>query len=347
MPALKALATNEFSNLLSSQIKKETITVVFIEPKLQTEDLTCRTADQVTHVTQSCFANLNKIQEKSYLPRVSLPVEGIYELNGDATEVVQADEVLAVAGKGKVIIVNFEAATSADDYVSHDRIIGEIYHQLAEKYTDIVVVYTGRQSEDLPKLRQKRAINKDVDWQLVKDQHFAIAAEKVLKKVDDAQAEESAITSVVSTLNGNNLDVVVQSADALTLSFANTNGNWELKGASVGGQKINRYPRFLFAAENTAMRCGEGLSFSIDKTTYTILNSQFLPVFTPNPNLAFDSDRVVHCNGYWTPGILSGLFVVFLLLIIMAWGLTFIMDINTMDKFDDPKGKTITINAAD
>lgn len=31
----------------------------------------------------------------------------------------------------------------------------------------------------------------------------------------------------------------------------------------------------------------------------------------------------------------------------MTYGLVFMMDIKTMDRFDDPKGKTITVNVTE
>jgi V-type H+-transporting ATPase S1 subunit len=52
-------------------------------------------------------------------------------------------------------------------------------------------------------------------------------------------------------------------------------------------------------------------------------------------------------DSFFTPPILAGLFVTFLLLFIVTWGITMIMDIKTMDTFDDPKGKTITVNVAE
>lgn len=53
------------------------------------------------------------------------------------------------------------------------------------------------------------------------------------------------------------------------------------------------------------------------------------------------------CAGFTSPAIWAGLFITFLLLIIMSTGITWIMDIRTMDRFDDPKGKTITITASE
>lgn len=51
------------------------------------------------------------------------------------------------------------------------------------------------------------------------------------------------------------------------------------------------------------------------------------------------------CVGFTSIPIWSGLFITAILLMILTFGITMMMDIRTMDKFDDPKGKTITINA--
>jgi V-type H+-transporting ATPase S1 subunit len=54
-----------------------------------------------------------------------------------------------------------------------------------------------------------------------------------------------------------------------------------------------------------------------------------------------------NCELFFTPPIWSGLFVTSILALIMMWGLVMIMDIRTMDQFDDPKGKTITISVSE
>lgn len=53
------------------------------------------------------------------------------------------------------------------------------------------------------------------------------------------------------------------------------------------------------------------------------------------------------CVGFTSAPIWSGLFVTFILALIMTFGLAFMMDIKTMDRFDDPKGKTITVNVSE
>lgn len=53
------------------------------------------------------------------------------------------------------------------------------------------------------------------------------------------------------------------------------------------------------------------------------------------------------CVGFTSIPIWTGIFVTAILASIMTWALTMIMDIRTMDRFDDPKGKTITISTAE
>ncbi|XP_077488657.1 V-type proton ATPase subunit S1-like [Amblyomma americanum] len=53
------------------------------------------------------------------------------------------------------------------------------------------------------------------------------------------------------------------------------------------------------------------------------------------------------CAGFFTTVIWMGLLVVLLYLVILGVGVFFIYDIRTNDRFDDPKGKTITVTATD
>ncbi|KAH6927476.1 hypothetical protein HPB50_004527 [Hyalomma asiaticum] len=53
------------------------------------------------------------------------------------------------------------------------------------------------------------------------------------------------------------------------------------------------------------------------------------------------------CAGFFTSVIWMGLLVVLLYLVILGTGVFFIYDIRTNDRFDDPKGKTITVTATD
>ena len=56
-------------------------------------------------------------------------------------------------------------------------------------------------------------------------------------------------------------------------------------------------------------------------------------------NFAYASD----CAGFFTPGIWMGLLTSLLMLLIFVYSLHMIMQLNTMDRFDDPKGPSILV----
>lgn len=56
-------------------------------------------------------------------------------------------------------------------------------------------------------------------------------------------------------------------------------------------------------------------------------------------NFSYASD----CASFFTPAIWMGLVTVLLTLLILVYGLHMIMQINTMDRFDDPKGPSISV----
>ncbi|XP_072304966.1 V-type proton ATPase subunit S1b [Eucyclogobius newberryi] len=56
-------------------------------------------------------------------------------------------------------------------------------------------------------------------------------------------------------------------------------------------------------------------------------------------NFSYASD----CAGFFTPGIWMGLITALLMLLIFVYGLNMILQLNTMDRFDDPKGPCISV----
>lgn len=57
--------------------------------------------------------------------------------------------------------------------------------------------------------------------------------------------------------------------------------------------------------------------------------------------------RANDCVGFFSIGALAGLTVALVLTLVLAFGLALIMNISTMDRFDDPKGKTISVTASE
>lgn len=104
---------------------------------------------------------------------------------------------------------------------------------------------------------------------------------------------------------------------------------------------------------NFSYHCSQNVIFKDDLfTPNTILNIKNLQVqiyarFVKNVNNTKIFDDAYDCVGFTTIPIWTGIFVTAILALIMIWGLSMIIDIRTMDRFDDPKGKTITISSAE
>lgn len=109
--------------LVKSQSTKETLTVVFVENSLSVEDLSqCRLK------TETCFTNLRKIQQKTYLTAVDDPVEALKASYGEQSQKtisISADDDLtetveaAAGSEEKLLFVFFDHVESNEDFANH------------------------------------------------------------------------------------------------------------------------------------------------------------------------------------------------------------------------------------
>lgn len=60
-------------------------------------------------------------------------------------------------------------------------------------------------------------------------------------------------------------------------------------------------------------------------------------------NNGTDFSYASDCAGFFTAGIWMGLLTGLIMLYIFVYGLHMIMQLNTMDRFDDPKGPSISV----
>lgn len=88
---------------------------------------------------------------------------------------------------------------------------------------------------------------------------------------------------------------------------------------------------------NFSYHCSQNVGFFNNTVSFQIADFQ-VQIDAQKFGDAYD------CVGFTSIPIWAGIFVTAILALIMIWGLTMIMDIRTMDRFDDPKGKTITIS---
>lgn len=125
-------------------------------------------------------------------------------------------------------------------------------------------------------------------------------------------------------------------------------GTWRANAFSYNGDLRFKSTVPVSAYDRKSFGCGDLHLFEITTATeITLENVQIQPLFQPAAGevLTAFSDHHNDCVGFFSPAIWGALFVVILLMSIMSCGITFILDIKTNDRFDDPKGKTITISA--
>lgn len=103
----------------------------------------------------------------------------------------------------------------------------------------------------------------------------------------------------------------------------------------------------MYAPVGFSYHCTAGIFYGANTTQSLSLPKFQLQAFNTTNRTQTAFGDAYDCVGFTSAPIWSGLFVTFILALIMTFGLTFMMDIKTMDRFDDPKGKTITVNVTE
>ncbi|XP_036447220.1 V-type proton ATPase subunit S1b [Colossoma macropomum] len=110
-----------------------------------------------------------------------------------------------------------------------------------------------------------------------------------------------------------------------------------------GSRGINTPAEYSFHCQrvsNTESPLLVPSSATDNATQWTLLFTDFqIQSFNVTGNFAYASD----CASFFTPGIWMGLLTTLLMVFILTYGLHMIMQLRTMDRFDDPKGPAISV----
>uniref|UniRef100_A0A182SES8 V-type proton ATPase subunit S1/VOA1 transmembrane domain-containing protein n=1 Tax=Anopheles maculatus TaxID=74869 RepID=A0A182SES8_9DIPT len=349
VPALSRYSSSEFAALVEAQIDENTFTVVFAEDRLSAEDLS-----QCKLKTQTCFKNLQKLERKSYLPSVEEPLSVLEGSNAQSVQLL-ADGTLServVPQAGGIVVVNL----SGGDFASHDAIIDALYTRLRNAHPNIVAIYTAKTpsfsySSLVRKTRQTdqepeptREVLKTDGFLLVYEnfKFGPVDADLTIAKLDRATKVENATTdSMHIRLSGTGAQV--------DLFFLQTQGSWEITGVWFENQEYYLRNR-VHVNQHFSYACNSWEYYSLDLQKKIVFEEVQLQPFWSEDGVPVTNDRfgdAWYCVGFTSGGILSGLFLILIFIIIGSYGISWMMDIRTMDRFDDPKGKTITVNTAE
>uniref|UniRef100_A0A2A4JX12 Vacuolar H+ ATPase AC45 accessory subunit n=1 Tax=Heliothis virescens TaxID=7102 RepID=A0A2A4JX12_HELVI len=351
--------SDEFAETLKQVLVDDPLTLVFIEENLSVEDFSLKNANGETS-----FPYLHdNIDEAVYLPTVKDALEVLNRsaspYNSENVIITEDPELVIAPGEknaGRFIFINLkdarEGESRADLLRRHDDFMQKTVEDLAGD-VPIVGIYTANYpSWTIPvsKSRVRRAVGAGNSRMYTLDGLRMVAKGIHLISGNDTRALGD-VTAQNSVLNDTYVNATLTFDNTtLVLNFNSKAGYWffDTVVLTIGDLTDTLYPdEELFAILGFSYRCAQHVTFSTrnETKTYTVSfeDLKVQPFFESNTTQEFGD--AFNCVGFFSAPIWAGLFVVFILLAITFYGIMMMLDIRTMDRFDDPKGKTITINA--
>ncbi|XP_047039158.1 V-type proton ATPase subunit S1 [Helicoverpa zea] len=352
-------STDEFSETLKQILVEDPLTLVFIEENLSVEDFSLKNANGETS-----FPYLHdNIEEAIYLPTVKDALEVLNRTsspyNSENIILGEESELVLTPGKnnaGRFVFIHLkdarEGESRADLLRRHDAFMQKAVEDMAGD-VPIVGIYTANYpSWTIPssKSRVRRAVEAGNTRMYTVDGLRLVAKSIHLSSGNDSRTLGD-VTAQSSVLNDTYVNATLTFDNTtLVLNFNSKAGYWffDTVVLTIGDLTDTLYPdEELFAILGFCYRCAQQVTFSTrnETKTYTVSfeDLKVQPFFETNTTQEFGD--AFNCVGFFSAPIWAGLFVVFILLAITFYGIMMMLDIRTMDRFDDPKGKTITINA--
>ncbi|XP_023177789.2 uncharacterized protein LOC111604114 [Drosophila hydei] len=353
-PSLRTVPQSEFQEQLATLLKDHMV-VAFEENGLSNKDFLCSTSD-----AQSCYARLQSVSPKTYYTSVENPAEALraaaqkrqhnsVDANGQLVHPVECEA-------GTAHFVSFEDVeeTRAATLQSHDSAIAAISQQLNCKVAYLYFAAPATAPVVQRRVRRWTAAE-TTNNRFYEGNQFAISFIDV-KYYNQAAGSTTPInvvsikiTNATSTQFSVALKTDTSNDITFDVSYSTVDDYYTVSNAAYGTDTfrtpgVSAPPTFSYTCGNTTWYTPVNKENQINSLTWTSLQLQ--APFSDKMQSDFPFGDSWDCVGFVTPGILMGLFVIVILLVIVFLGMCWMMDIKTMDRFDDPKGKTITINAS-
>lgn len=367
VPALHKISQSSFKEDILKKLKSSPKIIVFAEESLSPEDFGQR--DRLGNIAYPNLSKVRKNSKTTYLSYVQNPIKATRHVSEDVSEIsIERLKENFEIPESSVVIINLNDARENEQRFDmlkrHDEFVTSAYEKILNKYENVLALYTAYHaswigSSEVHSRKSRSLLEAEEDER--PNQKFAnytiyfYTSEDAIVITDTGSeavslSYEATNEDGVITLTGTS-NATAPTATNVMFRFTMSNlGYWHLQDTSVnyGDYIINQVSNAsVYAPLSFSYACGNQ-SFKNGSFSITFPKFQVQPIFkntTLNLNGKFDDPY--NCVGFTTIPIWSGLFVTFILLLIMTFGLTMMMDIKTMDRFDDPKGKTITINTSE
>lgn len=299
--------------------------------------------------------------ETDFMPSVSNPLKAIHLLRDTGYDWVHYHGKVPVDLKNPtVIVVALEDSAYGGDRSeilrAHDKKIARIYEAVDQRYPNTLALYTGRKDawveaeKELNRVRRADKADEPEEQYsgiVIMENKVAVIANSITFYPDkDSPKNLSSVSSVSVGNDTEALTLVATFSTGETLKFvfnsdASTAWQWFLLNIIVNDKTLSA-PDTIWAPMDWSYYCGNILFKGEEEYPRIIFGG-----LQVQPNVDGEFGQPIDCVPYFSMAIWSGILISALLLFIMAWGITMLMDINNNDRFDDPKGKTITITATD
>lgn len=319
-----------------------------------------------------------------YLPNVADPVETLraaagtdaLSLDDTATEDALIDAIQSAAA-GQYIFVRLTAAAANEPIEAmlqrHDALIVAVNQRLAAVAKSVVYIFTGEPSmvrgrrevaaaaaaAPAPIAAKDPLVRPDTKQEVVAGATVNVTytyfiRDRVLILFKNITYEDAPInvTDISVTEESDTVINVVLLAtpatDNIHFNITGDGGYWNVDHLEFRNVVLTPTEFLIAALSNFSWHCSPSLILQTGGafSPLHITGLQLEPVFgafnASDPRTAFSDPW--DCVGFTSAGIWGGLFVVLLMLAILSVGISWIMDIRTMDRFDDPKGKTIIVS---
>lgn len=353
VPAMVIQSKSEFQQIINeaSDEWKRTV-VVLLRDSFCTDDLKY----QENGVT--CHKHLVQMKNKKYVPAIDDAYTALLQMNktGLTTYVETTDELSQTIGNEQIVYINlptrFMDETPEQYNARLDRVVGALAEKLNDKHPLYVLIgkkcdphhaTQSRKRRDVPVAAAQRAPAVEAKAaQTLKNPNLLVYfTELTVYKRGENHTVDPATLSV-SDVTSNSLKAELKGGD-VTVAFSvhDFGSTWVLQDITVNGA-VGAPTKRVSAPLGFSYKCSPVVNITVtggDVVAVGVRGLQIQPKFDVPGGIPLTRfGNVNDCTGFTSIGIWSGLIVSFLLLSIMTLGLSWILDIRTMDRFDDPKG---------
>jgi len=369
----------EAKQVVEDFMKREDVTLVFLYDQLSTEDF-------LTHGQSMAFLQ-EETAKKSAINIPSIEASVVEELRkkfkGSSEEVFTSNlKEWKMEGNKKLVVFHMSplSGNSVDGrklvFKSNDQAMRSIIERVSDKTDRFAVVVTGQtQSEVITHLkstasdffqpRHLLAANDDFSRQyplfnmsgcLYMD---AVSIEVMHKGVSYNNLQNLTFASPTGNCSSISVDATGGFSDKIsafgfTFEFdMKRTGEWKCKSLEMrlnkeknkldcSGGRTQDLECTLEAPKTMSYVCGKSVFTGKNGTALIFKNLQVQPALSGN-----QWGDAYECSTFFSMPILTGLFLTLLLGTGMLVGIYSLMDIQTSDRFDDPKGPQISVPQTD